>query len=402
MCNSKLFESVKKSKNINFSNASKKLMGLLKRSKKTAQRLIGDNKIKHTLIPVSNRNELVMNSLFNLTQNIQDIREYILANTTHILRFEFSLPYLDKHRTFVVHFSVFNKDDIPKYHKYMTTIVTFLVFLSMHGELKCSTRMNLYMNLTPFKKHIPSSSMTQLTETNVNSAITYVCKREGEIFIYREEEWIKVLIHECFHSFGLDFSGFMTDKMNDKLHKMFNTSLTEFDAQESYCEFWATYLNVIYIVLQMNIKSENVLPMIEYLMLMEAHHSLFQMNKVLEHYHTNYKLITKPQLESSFILQSTPVFSYYVLKSILMYNYRDFIEYCYDDNYQIMKFKRTKTNVDKFLRFVRFMIPRLNDDVEKLSSFYNTVAKKSSTSGDYEKYANTMRMSLLEYKIEPF
>jgi hypothetical protein len=152
----------------------------------------------------------------------------------------------------------------------------------------------------------------------------------------------------------------------------------------------------------MNIKSENVLPMIEYLMLMEAHHSLFQMNKVLEHYHTNYKLITKPQLESSFILQSTPVFSYYVLKSILMYNYRDFIEYCYDDNYQIMKFKRTKTNADKFLRFVRFMIPRLNDDVEKLSSFYNTVAKKSSTSGDYEKYANTMRMSLLEYKIEPF
>jgi hypothetical protein len=399
---SNLFKTMKQSKNNTFTKATRKLMSSLRQSRKTSQELFFQKKIKHTLIPITTRNELVMNSLFNLTQNIQDIREYILSNTKYILCFEFTLPYLEKHRTFVVHFSVFNEDDIPKYHKYMNSIVTFLVFLSTYGELKCSTRMNLYMNLTPFKKQIPSSSMTPLTESHVNSAMTYVCKREGEIFIFREEEWLKVFIHECFHSFGLDFSGFMTHIFNGKLYELFNISLNEFDAQESYCEFWATYLNVMYIVLQMKVKSENVLPMIEYLMLMEAHHSLFQMTKVLDHYHTNYNLIVKKKIDTSFIFQSTPVFSYYILSTVLIYNYRDFIEYCFDSNHHILKFNRTKTNVDKFLRFIRFMIPKLSDDNDKAMKFYTTLGEKSTYSEDYKKYLKTMRMSLLDYKIDSF
>ena len=47
-----------------------------------------------------------------------------------------------------------------------------------------------------------------LVQSHVNSGYTYTCKENNEIVIYREEEWLKVLIHESFHAYGLDFSSF--------------------------------------------------------------------------------------------------------------------------------------------------------------------------------------------------
>ena len=56
---------------------------------------------------------------------------------------------------------------------------------------------------------------------------------------FRKEEWLKVLIHECFHAFNMDFH---EEKINFK--NLFQTSFfidSEFLVFESFVEFWAYF-----------------------------------------------------------------------------------------------------------------------------------------------------------------
>ena len=51
-----------------------------------------------------------------------------------------------------------------------------------------------------------------LTENCTNSGYTYSCVVNGTITIYREEECLKVIIHELIHSFGYDKNYIFNEK----------------------------------------------------------------------------------------------------------------------------------------------------------------------------------------------
>ena len=64
---------------------------------------------------------------------------------------------------------------------------------------------------------------TEILDTNhVNTAFAYQCSPEGEIVIYREEEWMKVFIHETFHSFGLDLNQQSVQILKSKIKNLFD------------------------------------------------------------------------------------------------------------------------------------------------------------------------------------
>ena len=75
--------------------------------------------------------------------------------------------------------------------------------------------------MTPFKKKLPENDYEILSPTHCNSAVTTSCIRNGEICIYRKEEFLKVLIHESFHIFGLDFSGLPISRLKKNILKIF-------------------------------------------------------------------------------------------------------------------------------------------------------------------------------------
>ena len=56
---------------------------------------------------------------------------------------------------------------------------------------------------------------------HVNGGYTNFCVSQGSIIIYRKEEWLKVLIHVCMHSFGLEFSNLDLSNFNLELKKLF-------------------------------------------------------------------------------------------------------------------------------------------------------------------------------------
>jgi len=56
-----------------------------------------------------------------------------------------------------------------------------------------------------------------------------------QLLFYRKEEWLKVVIHECFHSFGLEFSNLDLKDFNKNLKKIIPIN-SNFNIFESYSE----------------------------------------------------------------------------------------------------------------------------------------------------------------------
>ena len=102
--------------------------------------------------------------------------------------------------------------------------------------------MNVTIYLTPFKKILPENNTTVLSAEHVNTAFTFACEPEGEITIFREEEWFKVFLHESFHSYGLDFALSESTILRKTIEKVFHIK-SDFNVNEAYTETWARIIN---------------------------------------------------------------------------------------------------------------------------------------------------------------
>ena len=77
--------------------------------------------------------------------------------------------------------------------------------------------------------------------------------------------------------------------------------------------------------------------------------SLFQFSKILRHNKMAYSDLFKKNEYK----ESSNVFSYYILKTIFLFFYNDFIEWTAEHNDGTLKFKKTQTNVLLLVQFIR-------------------------------------------------
>ena len=124
-----------------------------------------------------------------------------------------------------------NKININKYIYFIQLILNMCINSS---ESKTHT---IRVYLIPFEKNEPTHS---IDSEHVNS----VYRNDGEIVIFRKEEWFKVFIHECFHLFCLD-----VNEVNIDFKKIFSVlffikSDCDFLFFESLVEFWAKTINI--------------------------------------------------------------------------------------------------------------------------------------------------------------
>ena len=147
--------------------------------------------------------EINSESLFNSKYVSKNLKSYMDMYYNYKITYSFNIY----HRKVTVIFYVCDTNDkiIEKCNEHIDKIITLLFFLSNYSNKECSKQLKIYLPLTSLKKCIPSSNLDILDTTNVNSAVTTSCTTNGEIIIYRNEEWFKVLTHELFHVLGLDF-----------------------------------------------------------------------------------------------------------------------------------------------------------------------------------------------------
>ena len=237
-------------------------------------------------------------------------------------------------------------------------IYIWLYVADYYSVKECSPLLNIYIYFTDQKKKLGSGD---IDKHNVNTAFTFSCATySNEINIFRKEEWFKVLIHECFHSFGLDFSSMQQEVIENNMHTLFRgVKVPEFRVYETYCEMWAQLINIIFTCVTeytaenpLQLNNRILLRMIESRVHTETLFSLFQCAKIIE-FTPGIQTYTDLYLGDSLYSENTQVFSYYILKSICMFYCNDFIEWCAENNGGIT-FKQTPQNLLKFFQFIKY------------------------------------------------
>lgn len=283
------------------------------------------------------------------------INTYIDTHSVYCL--QYSLQFIN--RRIHIHFIIETSHvDQKKYIDYIKNILVWLYITSNHASEFCFDELNIYIYHTLLTKNTPESNNSILGQTNVNTAFTSTCPKKSELIVYRKEEWFKAFIHETLHNFALDFSDMTMTECHAKILDLFQVN-SEVNLFEAYTEFWARIINVLFFS-YVNSKSEqDILKNIVFFMKMECTYSCFQMNKVLNFMGLEYnqlydKNIVTQELRNTKYKETSNVLSYYILTGILIYNYQDFLIWCYVNNHKtsMLQFKKTNQNLTRICQFI--------------------------------------------------
>jgi len=280
-------------------------------------------------------------------------------------------------------------------------IYIWLYVALLFSKSACSRELSVYFYLTDLEKKVPHAH-TIIDKINANTGFTFSCQSQNEINIYRKEEWFKVFIHESFHNLGLDFSHHECSSLNKRISMLFPVSM-DVRIYESYCEMWAEIVNVMFLVFQTSAhKPEKLLKTLERFMDYERTFSLFQCAKILKHFGITYKQLyeqTDPAHMARKLRykEKTPVLSYYIIKSFLMYKINHFLEWCVNNNGLSVRFNDDDINktMDNYFLLIQenYTDKKYIQCIESLCDWFG---KQTKTKRKEDTEFTTLRMSLFE------
>jgi len=369
----------------------------------------GDGFYKLVVTKIHGVSQIPKPKSFNPSSFPEEVREHIDKEMLFDLSYTFSLFG----REIKVHFIVEDpsaEHQIELYNEYIEKILVWLHIINEYASKKCSKRLVLYMYFTSLKKELPSKNISILNQNNVNTAFTYTCPVDSEIIVFRKEEWFKVLMHESFHNFALDFSDMNTEECTKHILSIFKVK-SDVNLFEAYTEFWAEIMNAVfcsfYLIKNKNSDVDDFLSNFDFFINFERTYKFFQMVKTLDFMGLTYvDLISNtPQAQSmreTLYKEESNILSYYILTTILMNNYQGFLSWCNTNNLSLLQFKKTEKNITEFCKFIEknYKTRSLIESVDCMQQFLLTIKngkgdkKKIGKSLDY--ILNNMRMTVCE------
>ena len=199
--------------------------------------------------------------------------------------------------------------------------VIFRIMLLKPKEF--NNKLDIVMFLSKHKKTIDFKSKEPLGINEVNSGVStiYYNGNNQTIAIFREEECLKVLIHELLHAFNMDDKDYRNTKIEDKVDSVKGS----LELNEAYVEFTACVYNSICIILERNNYSFNK-DTFQKMMKNEISHGIKQVAKILKYY--NYKNINEyiePKKKQFKLKEDTHVAAYYIFKLFILDNYKKYM-----------------------------------------------------------------------------
>jgi hypothetical protein len=282
----------------------------------------------------------------------EDIRKYI-KNKGNV-RIKYKLKIL--RREIEIDFFLFeiNNFKLEKYIDYLDKRVIMmklvLYYMIKNSSKECNNKLHIIVYLTEIEKFLPKKRGEIIGPENVNSGYSYVCVKSGLIVVFRREEWFKVFIHESMHSFGMEFSNMKLNELNKELGEIFKINV-EINLFEAYTEFWAELINIGVISYVNNVRNKrNYIKNVEKSLDIERFYSIYQAKKILEFNNILYKNLLEKETRYK---ENSSVFSYYIIKCIMMINLNRIINWCYKNNKNFIKFEKTTNNLKSFLKLIR-------------------------------------------------
>ena len=302
-------------------------------------------KLLYTLIykALQTKNEYTLNTeeivSIQIKKNLffpEKIRQYINDTkcTLHTIFF--------KIKDITIHVKIYENTKI-NINKYIYFIKLILNICANESNIS-KKHFEITLYLTSFEKTQPSIIVEP---QHINSGY---CMSNGEIIIFRKEEWFKVFIHECFHLFCLDFN-----EVNIDFKKIFSSLFyieSDFLFFESLVEFWARTINIAIVsyFTKKNISYEDFEMLMEVNLSIEKVYSILQMKHFLSGMNTSYQeMITNPVDYN----ETTNGFCYYVLPALLINHYEQTMRWFVEHNQTLLQFKKNTENVYLFYHYIR-------------------------------------------------
>tara|TARA_B110000977_G_scaffold191432_1_gene263552 strand:+ start:1997 stop:3319 length:1323 start_codon:yes stop_codon:yes gene_type:complete len=359
----------------------------------------------------------------NFTDNpfIDTVTKEFIHNTPATL-IVYTLPY--KNKIININFVEYSKisqpylSNLDKIVKNMLAQIYLVSQLSTNGS--CSKDgISVIIFMSPYKRELEKKQGDILGAKNANGGFCYGCKSKGEIIVYRKEEFLKVFSHELIHNFGLDTNmwKFMAAAKvnNSKEYKIYNKFIDNYSLdeendivpQEALVEFWGVFLNnTIYSYVYSNNcnlsthkqKLKIFKEMFKKIMEFEITHSLLQTTKILQHNNISYLDILSTDKDISY-RENTYIFSYYMLKLFLLYNYSAFINTnITTSNGNSIYFQNSLVNMEQFFNYLNSVSnsKSLIDNLKYMEKHY-IFLKSQKKSREIKYLISNLRMSVLEY-----
>jgi hypothetical protein len=355
---------------------------------------------------IHSSSQIIRPNNFNTYSFPEQVRKHIDQLSLTELCYTFSLF----NRNIKLYFTT--EDDhielkLEEYNKHVDSIIMWLYILNEYASKQCSENLIVYFYFTSLEKRLPNSNIHILDENNINTAFTTTCPKDSEIVVYRKEEWFKVFIHESFHNFALDFSDMNNAECTSRILAIFPVQ-SDVNLYESYTEFWAEMINALFCSF-FSLKDKNnvdeFLSNSEFFINFERTYSFFQLAKALRFMGLSYtdlysKNIHRKVLRETMYKEKTNVLSYYVIKTILLNNYQDFLFWCTKHNLSLLQFKKTIKNQTEYCNFIEknYKKSSMIEGVEESQKFLNILYSKNKNRREInDSYVlSNLRMSICE------
>ena len=318
-----------------------------------------------------------------------EVKTHIFNNSTYKLGYKFKVNERTIKITFITENNVMT--NIKMYHKYIIDIMTWISIANKYSCNHCGKTLKLYLYMTSLRKTLPQNRWDTISSMEVNSGLSDMCRRESEIIIFRKEEWFKLLIHETFHNYGLDFSVMNINILTDIMKQNFYIN-SEFLMFETYTEFWARLVNVIFCTYKVCEQSEfkDFYMYFQVIYYYERLFSILQCCKILSFMNLTFDMITSKKdknISLQLYKESTNVFPYYIGVSLLMIDPIKFVNWSNDNNINIFRFQKTD---EKLISFGDYIVEESKDADNK--KIYNKMFKLIPKLKDSLKMSTRMTM----------
>ena len=232
---------------------------------------------------------------FDVNYNIPDVISYIKQiNSLKIIKY--------KNLTFKIYYNT--NDDLD--FKFIKKVMIRGVFILKNKQ------MTIHLIPSPAKKIFKEDGI--MTSENINSGFTYV--NRNDIYIFRKEEFPKVVLHELIHH-DLNIH---QDEFNEKNKRLLKEHFNICDdttliLNETIIELWATILQLAFVSVDYNIDYRRLFKM-------EIIYSLYKCHQI-------FKIQKGDKWKDR-----CNIYSYIIFKTILLINLNEYIKiYMYPNKY---------------------------------------------------------------------
>ena len=364
-------------------------------SYRNVKKMVKQNKINIKTISVDHNNDIPKTDLMDSDFCVKGFKKEVYKKTQKVIVYEFVLKNINIQ---IYLNDMSEKKDITNYT--IHHVIALLDMLFGYVNNKSMKSLKLFLYLSGKEKTLPNNNIVPINKNNANSAVTYSCSTNGEILIFRKEEWLKCLIHELFHSLCFDFVGLHNDINVKQYLKNIFCVKSEYLLSETYNEWWATNIHCLllsFMMLEKKTNKKECLSFYKLCLTTEQMFTMLQIAKVLNHMNMNYSMLIDKNIDmyikENLYKEQTNVFCYYVIKGILLFYNNDTIKFFKKNNTSLLNFDKTPQTLKNFLELIKQYHNKkeLVIVLKKYEQYYMSLNKNDAS---LKKLLNTMMMTI--------